>query len=102
MDIAMNLVDLGHHPLDKVFRALLVRQDEQVVLGNDLVGQADLVQEQFQTGFEPNSLELELDRIFGLDVEPIQRRLVENDREAQLAAETVDDIGQRRGPGELE
>src|SRR5271157_6337372 len=69
MNIAMQLVDLGHDPLDRVFRALLVRQDEQVILGDNFVSQANLVQEQLQTGLEPNALELELDGILGLDVE---------------------------------
>ena len=102
MNIAMKLVDLGHDPLDRVFRTLLVRQDEQVILGNNFVSQANLVQEQLQTGLEPNALELELDGILGLDVEPIQRGQVEHDRRAQLAAELLCDIGQRRGPGEPE
>src|SRR5271157_2832753 len=102
MNIAMKLVDLGHDPLDRVFRALLVRQDEQVILGNNFISQANLVQEQLQTGLEPNALELELDGILWLDVEPIERGQVEDDRQAQLAAESLDDIGQRRGPGEPE
>jgi len=102
MNIAMKLVDLGHDPLDRVFRALLVGQDQQVILGDNFVSQANLVQEQLQTGLETNALELELDGILGLDVEPIERGQVEHDRQAQLAAESLDDIGQQRGPGEPE
>ena len=41
-------------PIDRVLRALVVGQDQQVILGNDLHGQADLVQQELQARLEPD------------------------------------------------
>ncbi len=66
-----------------------------------LIGQANLVQKQLQAGLESNSLELELDGIVGLDVEPLERSQVKDDGQAQISGQTLDDLGQRRGPARI-
>ena len=88
--------------LDRVLRAFLVGEDEQVVLGNQAIGQADLVQQKLQTGLEPDSLQLELDGVFGLEVEPLERGQVENDGPSQVVAQSLGQVVQGRGPAEAE
>ena len=71
VQVAVQGVQLGPDPVSRIFRALFVRDDEQIVLGDDVKSEAHLIEEQLQTGLESNSIELELNGILGLNGLPI-------------------------------
>ncbi len=58
--------------------------------GHDVIGQADLVEQEFQARLEPDAVELELDGVVGVHVLPVQRGEVEDHGNAQRLLQTGD------------
>ncbi len=98
----MQGVQLRPDPVGRIFRALFVRDDQQIVLGDDVKGQAHLVEKQLQTGLESNPIELELNGILGLDGLPIECGQVEHNRRLERLLEMRADLVQRSRTGKGE
>ena len=92
VQVAVQGVQLGPDPVSRIFRALFVRDDEQIVLGDDVKSEAHLIEEQLQTGLESNSIELKLNGIFRLDGLPIERGQVEDNRPFERLLEVRADL----------
>ena len=56
VEVAVQGLDLGEHLVERVGRAGRVGDDQQVVLGDDLVRQVELVEQELQAGLEPDAL----------------------------------------------
>ena len=98
----MQGVQFGPDPIGRIRRALFVRDDQQVVLGDDVKGQAHLVQKQLQTGFESDPIEAELNGILGLDGLPVERGHVEDNGRLERLLEVRIDLVQRSRTGKGE
>ena len=83
MDVAVDRLELGLDPLERVFRSLLVGDDQQVVLGDDPIGQADLVEEQLEARLEPDPFQLELNGVLRPELLAVDGGFIEHDRGPQ-------------------
>ena len=91
----MHGLQLGEDAVEPVVGALGVGHDEEVVLGDDAIGQAHLVEQQFQARLEPDALEVELDLVLRGHLLPAERRQVEDDRSSQGLAQVSADVLER-------
>ncbi len=94
MELAVDRLELGKDAVQGLLRTIAIGNDEQVIFGDHVIGQPDLIQEEFQTRFEPDTLELELDGILRLDFLTLQRGDVEYDRHFERLFEVVADLQQ--------
>ncbi len=94
----MQSLQLRQDPLRRVLRPFNVGDDHQVILGDDAISQPHLVQQQLEPRLQPNPVELELNRIFGLDILPIQRSQVEHHLRLQRLFQMRAHLKERRRP----
>ena len=92
VELAVHRLELGPDAVQRLLGAFAIGDDEQVVLGDHVIGQPDLIEEEFQTRLEPDAVELELDGILRLDVLTAQRGDVEHDRHFERLLEVVADL----------
>ena len=60
MELAVHRLELGPDAVQGLLGAFAIGDDQQVILGDHVIGQPDLIEEELQSRHKPDAFELEL------------------------------------------